>query len=346
MAENEIVEAFNNQEIPKTVKVEFSDEVNMESTPTEQPKVEETPKVETPVVETPKVETPTEVKVEIPATVVEEKKELTFFDKLSGKTEQPANEPPKAPELPDDIKAKLEDYDKLVNNDLFKLLNGEKDLSKVDLKELGKQLLGENLESLNNEDLVKRSIAEKYPEMDAEDLEAMVERNLFKLDYLEGKELDKERNKLIDSIAKNQNPSEIFKALTDLQKKQGIDPKADFDRQVSEYKASIEKTYDELSKQMVGQEYNGYKVTEEDAKGTLSEFKDNVDNFKVETNFLRMFKAATYDKAVKNAEARGYEKAMIEKGKPDAGSNAPIIAPLSKEAFKDMSKEDWFSMGN
>ena len=346
MVENDLIQAFENQETPRTVQVNL-DETPAVETPTEP--IVEAAKVETPAEPAKVIETPTEPKVETPTPVVEKKevKEPSFFEKLSGKTETPANEPPKATELPDDVKAKLEEYDKLVNNDIFKLFNGDKDLSKVDLKELGKQLLGENLEALSNEDLVNRAVKEKYPDMDADDFEAMVERNLLKLESLEDKDFDKEKNKLIADISKNQSQSDIFKTLADLQKKQSVDPQKEFQQQIETARTNIENRYKELAEKVVGQEYNGYTATKEDADGILNAFTENVNNFKPESNFLQIFKAVTYDKAVQAAETRGYERAMTLKANPDAGSTQPIIAPITGESgLKNMTTADFFEMGN
>lgn len=271
------------------------------------------------------------------------KVEPSFFDKLKGNQDKPA-EPVQA-QLPDDVKQKLEEYERITSSDLFKLLNGEKDLTKIDLKDLGKKLAGEDFSVLDNTELLKRALKNEYPNISDADLQKATDSRVTKFEAMYDWEQNLQRSQMIDTLSKTHKPEEIFSTLQAIQKNQSTDPAADQKKAIDTYRQQLLVQYEELGKQMVGQEYMGYKQTEEDRKGTLAEFIDNVDNFTPEKNFFRMMKAATYERYGDAKYKEGYEKAMIEKGRPDFGkSNAAVIQPKTQEGMKNMSLKDFYEM--
>lgn len=270
------------------------------------------------------------------------KKEQTFFEKLKGSDVKIPEQV--VPELPNDIKQKLEEYEKITSSDIFKLLNGEKDLTKVDLKELGKKLAGEDFSKLDINDILQRTLKLEYPNISDTDLEKAVESRALQFTNLEEWEQNLNRQKLVDVLSKNHKPDDVFQTLETIKKSQSVNTAEDQKKAIETYRQQITTLYEDLAKQAIGQEYQGYVMSEEDGKATISEFNDNVQNFTPEKNFLRMLKAATYDKAVEAAEKRGYEKAIIEKGKPDFGKTGmPVIQPKTPEGLKNVSLQEFFN---
>lgn len=272
------------------------------------------------------------------------KPEPTFFEKLASGTKAP--EAPKV-ELPDDIKAKLEEYDKITSSNLFKLFNGQKDLSKIDLKDLGKRLAGNNYSGLEDKDLVAQFLKLEYPNLSDVDLDKAVTSRMASLEKMEDWEQTQTRLNMISHLDKNQKPDDVFSTLADIQKSQSVNFEEQQRQLIRQRTQELTTLYEDLAKQAVGQEYLGYKLTEDDTKTLLADFVENIQNFSPEKNFLRLLKATAFEKAVEAAEKRGFEKGVISKANPDQGkSTAPVIQPLSEKDKKNLpqSKAEWFDM--
>ena len=265
---------------------------------------------------------PTEV-VTPPAEVVtptDATKEKTFFEKLQeSKVEAPLEivQPDvKVKELEaalEKANSKIKSYEESPIGKLAEMVNGEYDLTKVDIKKIAKDMAGEDYSKYDIKDLIKIEIKKEYPNISDEKLEEGVEARFMKLDDWE---IDGVKEKIAEKLSASQTPSEIFKQLQKVQQDQidtsKVNPQEYMNDVVSKGLKEISDKFKSYGEQIVGQEFNGYKATKEDADAINSLFENDSKNYDVDKGYLNNFKIVTYDKYAAAREQAGYERGLKE----------------------------------
>lgn len=264
------------------------------------------------VVETEAEEVATEPAKETPST--EEKKE-SLFDKFT-KPETKVEET----KVPEDVAKEIESYkaelEKYKSSPLAKLLGGDYDLTQVDLKDFLKQAVGEDYNSLSDNELIEKSLKANpmFDKLTEEEQEEEISMLTSRFDSMTKLEKLEARQELIEKLGANSD-NEIFKSLQEIQEKQKsfVDPDKYFEQKTKE---TFEQTYNnvkstltELSNSLVGQEYNGFKVTDQAVKSIVEAFDNQTQKFNVEEVAFNLFKSTHFD---------DYGKFMYEKGKREA----------------------------
>lgn len=261
-------------------------------------------------------EEPTEPKAEEKG---EEKKE-SFFDKFTKpeaeKVEEKVEQPQENTELLEQFEAIKQELEKYKSSPLAKLLGGDYDLTKVDLKDFLKQAVGEDYSNLGDEALIQKSL-QSNPNWDrlTEDEQAEeLELQKTKLEGMSRLEKLEYRESLINKLNGSKDVNEIFKTLEEIQTNQKntiANPDewykekvaSEFEERFNHVKSSIQN----IASSIIGQEFNNYKVTQEDAEAMVSLFEKEVKSFNEEDKAFTLFKAATYERAIAEAEKRGRE---------------------------------------
>jgi hypothetical protein len=298
----------------------------------------------------------TEEKKEVATEAEAEVKTSSLFDKFT----KPTSETIVEDSLPkEDDKYEYLDYDELVadyesklekyNSPLAKLLGGDYDLTNVDLKEFLSKAIGENFESMSDEQLIERSLNQNphFSKLSPEDQEEEIESMKANFEVMSKLQKLTEREKLIGTLGAG-STNDILASLEEIQKGQQnmVNPEEFFEtkskERFEETYGAVKNTISELSKSLIGQEYNGYKVSEEDAKAIEAAFDEQTLSFDAEKVAFNLFKASTYDKAVESAYKRGLEEGVKEKTNPSKGSvsSAPIFKG-EKKGMEGMSASDW-----
>lgn len=254
-----------------------------------------------------------EVKVETPTPQAEEK--VSFFDKFT-KPETKVEET----KLPDDIAKEIESYkaelDKYKSSPLAKLLGGDYDLTQVDLKDFLKQAVGEDYSNLSDSELIEKSLKSNpmFEKLTAEEQEEELSMLTSRFEGMSKLEKLEARQELLEKL-NGDGDNDIFKSLQEIQEKQKsfVDPDKYFEQKSKE---TFEQTYNnvkstltELSNSLVGQEYNGFKVTDQAVKSIVEAFDNQTQKFNVEEVAFNLFKSTHFD---------DYGKFMYEKGKREA----------------------------
>lgn len=329
-------------------------------------------KLETPATETPVVEAQTEeVEPEQTTTTdtTAEVKEKSFFDKFQKpeKTEETTSDTIKAEETataqtkqdtletPGELALKQE-LEKYKNHPAVKLLVGDKDLTQVDLNELFKQAAVTDFTKLSDEKLVEESLKANpaFSQLTSEEAQEEIERVIASMEGMSKLEKLTKRNEMVEALNKAQPENTLLKTLTELQdnQKKAIDPEEYYTQKAQqEFDTAfndLNTYFTETGKSLVGQNYNGYTVTEEDYNTMVSMMNKNVKEFDKERVLFEYFHAATADKREAAAEKRGYEKGIKEAANPsrnDTGSTV-IVTREATSGLKDVPKEDFFAQAN
>jgi hypothetical protein len=306
---------------------------------------------ETKTEETTEVKTePTEVKTEVKTEVATEEKPKSLFDKFTKPTE--VKEEVKTIEIPKELQNELDqakaELQKYKESPIAKLLGGDYDLTKVDLKDFLSKGAGENYSNLSDEQLIEKNLTSNphFSKLSAEDQEEEIENMKAKFEGMGKLEKIEAREAMISKMSTN--PTDLFKTLTEIQEGQKAltNPDEYFEKrsieQFNETRDRIKGEIGGIAKSLIGQEYNGYKVGEEDAKLIESAFDEQTTSFDTEKVAFNLFKAVTYDKAVEAAYERGKLEGVKEQSNPSKGTikGTPIfkgekkgLAGLSFEEF-------------
>lgn len=275
------------------------------------------------VVETTEVVTPPAEVVTTPVEVVaptDATKEKTFFEKLQEKEVTPP-EMVVAPDvkvkelesLLEKANSKIKSYEESPIGKLAEMVNGEYDLTKVDIRKIAKDMAGEDYSKYDIKDLIKIEIKKEYPNISDEKLEEGVEARFNKLDDWE---IDGVKEKIAEKLSASQTPSEVFKQLQKIQQDQldasKVNPQEYMNDVVSKGLKEISDKFKAYGEQIVGQEFNGYKATKEDADAINSLFENDSKNYDVDKGYLNNFKIVTYDKYAAAREQAGYERGLKE----------------------------------
>jgi hypothetical protein len=264
------------------------------------------------VAETKAEEVVTDVTKETASTEV---KKESLFDKFT-KPETKVEET----KVPEDVAKEIESYktelEKYKNSPLAKLLGGDYDLTQVDLKDFLKQAVGENYDNLSDAELIEKSLRTNpmFEKLSEEEQEEEISNLTSRFDSMTKLEKLEARQELLEKLNGDEE-NEIFKTLQEIQNNQKtlVDPDKFFEQKTKE---TFEQTYNnvksalsELGNSLVGQEYNGFKVTADAAKSILDAFDNQTQKFNVEEVAFNLFKATNFD---------NYGKFMYEKGKMEA----------------------------
>jgi hypothetical protein len=294
----------------------------------------------------------TEEKKEVATEAEAEVKTSSLFDKFTKPTSETIVEN-KTEENPTQFKEEFEqtkaELQKYKDSPIAKLLGGDYDLTKVDLKEFLSKAIGENFNEMSDEQLIERSLNENphFSKLSPEDQEEEIESMKANFEVMSKLQKLTEREKLIGTLGAG-STNDILASLEEIQKGQQnmVNPEEFFETKAKERfeetYGAVKNTISELSKSLIGQEYNGYKVSEEDAKSIEAAFDEQTLSFDAEKVAFNLFKASTYDKAVENAYKKGLEEGVKEKTNPSKGSvsSAPIFKG-EKKGMEGMSASDW-----
>ena len=325
---------LGNQYLEATVGSEFELD--------EQPKVAEqatTEKVEQPAAEVKTEEVKTEVKTEtkVEAPAKEEKKpeeKGSFFEQFT-KAEKVEVKPTEVV-IPDEFKQELDSVkqklERYKSSPIAKLLGGDYDLSKIELKDFLKQAVGADYSGLSDEALIEKSLQSNpnwdrlSPEEQSEEIESQKSKlegmsRLEKLDYREG---------LLSKLNSQSDANEVFKTLQEIQEGQRNsigNPEEWYNNRVvndlTERFNTAMQSITETATSLVGQEYKigdvSYKVTSEDAASMSSVFEKEFTQFNEQEKAFNLFKIATYESAVKAAYEQGKQEAVKKNANPSQG---------------------------
>lgn len=318
--------------LPEVEETEAATEVAAETTETTEAKAEET-------------------------TAETEEKPKSLFDQFKKPNEDATTEKEEKTEVVDGNRvAELEEKLKKYDTPLAKLLGGDYDLTNVDIKDLLRKAVGEDYSNLSNENLIAKALNSDpdFLSLTPEEQKEEIETRLASLEGMSKYEVQKERSKMLNELNKASDPSELVKALEEVKESQknGIkEPEKWYEEKVTqEFNDKFQATKAEISnlaKGLVGQEYNGFAVTEEIANEIAGVFEDQTMNFSSEKATINAFKIATYDKWGDERERIGYEKAMKEKMNPSTNtSTGAVIVTRDPTSMEGATKDDFFAQAN
>lgn len=272
-----------------------------------------------------------------------EKVEPTFFQKLQGKEAETSETAvvdweAKSKQLEQELlstKDRVKFFEDSPIAQMAKLANGEYDLTKVDLKALAKEMAGEDFSKYDIEALLKMDLKAKYPGMSDDKIEIGVQE---KLEKMSDWEKEAEREAISSRLSSSQNPHDVLKRLEEVKSAQLEDAnQPSFEQQVNQRRDEAINRFTEFGGNLEGQVYQGYTATKEDALAIVEAFKQDTLQFDEGKKYFDYFKAVTYDKAVEEADKRGYERGLKEK------TNANVVVSPSGVI---VSKAEKTGLGN
>lgn len=335
-------------------EVKTPEELNVATTGSETAKPEDSAAVVAEV----KTEVNTEVKPTETPLAVEKKEEVkpeekkSLFDRFTEeKPKETASAPEVKSEIPEDVKAELEkgkiaqqELEKLKSIPIAKLLNGDYDLTNVDLNKFFKEAAGTDYSKLSTEQLMLEKIKSEYPSLPPEKHEALLKEDMEAFDLLSDAKKDATVSKMVDDFTKSQPQSEIFKTLTEIQanQKQVGDPEKYYEERVNkefeEKYETVKTQVSEMAKALVGQSYNGFTVTPSVAEKMVEEYVSQTAQFDPEKLAFNMFKIASYEEYGRAEYERGKLEQVKENSNANKGTGENVMS--TKEGQTGISGAD------
>lgn len=242
-------------------------------------------------------------------------------------------------QLKSDGELSKSEIQKYKDNALAKLF--DKDLTEIDVKEFGRKLIGEDLSKLSEEELLTRDIKARFSKLSGDDLDAAIQDELLSFQELRSYEQKQKLAEILETLEKSQPENDVLKIINELKDKTAEtnvpDPNKYLNREeVNNRLSEISSEYDKIGKKFIGQDYLGYIVKEDDIPLIKGVFEGIAKDFSVDKSWIRDFKAAIFDKAVVDADERGYQRGLIEKANPSRNDTTATVLQV-KETGKGIA---------